>query len=213
MRARRKPWTEKELASNERIIDNAEAYKGKWNEYFSNNNPIHIEIGCGKGRFITQTAEKNANINYIAIEREPHVIVTGARNSRELSCHLAFIVGDVKNLLLYFEPKEISRIYINFCDPWQNRKKWHKRRLTHESFLNLYRELFGKEKGEIHFKTDNQELFEFSLNQFSNNNWRLRNISLDLHNSNYEGNIMTEYEEKFSNKGMPIFRCEAYYEL
>ena len=103
----------------------------------------------------------------------------------------------------------VDRIYINFCDPWPNKKKWAKRRLTHKNFLNLYEEIFS-EKGEVFFKTDNRILFEFSLNEFeAKENWKMKNISLDLHKSDFQGNVMTEYEEKFSGRGMPIFRLEA----
>ena len=208
MRARKKPWTQEELATNERIIENPKALKGNWQQYFQNNKPIHLEIGCGKGRFITETAAKNLDVNYIALEREQHVIVMGAKAARVLTCQLAFILGDVADLENYFAPGEIKRLYINFCDPWPNRKKWEKRRLTHRTFLDAYRLMFGG-KGEIFFKTDSRQLFEFSLNEFADNGWRLRHITLDLHNSGFEGNIMTEYEEKFSSQGLPIYRCEA----
>ncbi len=209
MRARKKAWTEKELATNERFVHNPTEYKGRWKAYFANNNPLHIELGCGKGRFVTQTAVQNPNVNYIAIEREPHVIVTGARAARELDCHLAFIVGDAEELEEIFAPAEVQRIYINFCDPWPNKNKWAKRRLTYHRFLESYKRLMGP-GGQIFFKTDNAPLFEFSLNEFSDNGWRLKNISFDLHQSGYTENIMTEYEEKFSSQGLPIYRCEAW---
>lgn len=212
MRLRKKPWADKEFAINDKMLDEAENLKGKWNEFFGNDNPIHIEIGCGKGQFITEMSLKNPNINYIAIERQKLVIVSALRKSREkcVGNNLRFICIDVCNLLEYFEPNEIERLYINFCDPWP-RKKWAKRRLTHKNFLNIYEELF-ENGGEIYFKTDNRGLFEFSLNEIeAKNDWRMSNISLDLHNSEFEGNIMTEYEEKFSSKGMPIYRLEAYY--
>jgi len=209
MRARKKAWTEREIETNERFIKNPTDFKGKWASYFKNDNPIQVEIGCGKGRFIVQNAANNPNINYIALEREEHVIVMGARASAGVPCSLSFIIGDVSDIADYFDENELDRLYINFCDPWPNRKKWHKRRLTHANFLNVYKKLL-KKGGEIHFKTDNQELFEFSLNSFSDNNFRLKNITLDLHNSGFEGNIVTEYEEKFASVGMPIYRLEAY---
>lgn len=208
MRVRKKAWTQKELSANSRIISNPADYKGKWSGYFGNENPIHAELGCGKGRFITEMAAANGHVNHIAVEREAHVIVTGAKAARERGLQLAFVLGDVQDLALFFAPGEVDRLYINFCDPWPNRKKWHKRRLTHWKFLDLYSEVFGG-RGEIFFKTDNRELFEFSLNQFCDRGWRLGNISLDLHKSGSEGNIMTEYEEKFSRLGMPIYRLEA----
>ena len=212
MRLRKKPWGDNELNTNDRFIHNPEENKGKWKEVFGNDNPIHIEIGTGKGQFLTTMSLLNPNINYIAIERQTNVIVSALKKGREkgVSKNIVFFVADVKELLNYFEPEEIERIYINFCDPWPNKKKWAKRRLTHKNFLNLYEALFTN-GGEVFFKTDNRLLFEFSLNEFADKGWRLHNISLDLHNSDFEGNVKTEYEEKFSGIGMPIYRLEAYY--
>lgn len=212
MRIRKKPWSEHEFCINENIIKDAMQLKGSWKEFFKNDNPIHLEIGCGKGQFITTMSLQNPNINYIAVEKQEQVIVTALRKGREkgINKNIAFFITDVKNLEEYFEPGEIQRIYINFCDPWSRKKKWAKRRLTHKNFLSLYERLFG-EKGEIFFKTDNKFLFEFSLNEISDNNWKLHNITLDLHNSSYEGNIMTEYEQKFSQQGLPIYRLEAFW--
>ena len=216
MRARRKSWAASEVEINPRLIsvedESAQPLlAGSWSAYFGNDNPIHLEIGCGMGRFIVQSAQRNPHINYIALERELNVIVTGARAAREAEINnIAFIIGDAAELASYFAPGEISRIYINFSDPWPNRKKWHKRRLSHSNFLETYKTVMGTH-GEVFQKTDNTELFEFSLEQFSQNGFALRNISLDLHKSGYEDNIMTEYEEKFSAKGMPIYRCEAYF--
>ncbi len=208
MRVRRKPWAEEELLTNEQVIKEATEFKGRWNEEFGNDNIIYVEIGCGKGRFITETAKANPNINFVAIERQISVVATAARKLREENIsNLRFVKGDVKFLQDYFEKNEIKRLYINFCDPWP-KKRWAKRRLTYRDFLNIYKELIGIE-GEIHFKTDNRDLFEFSLNEFADMDWRMSNITLDLHNSDFEGNIMTEYEEKFSSKGMPIYRLEA----
>lgn len=212
MRLRKKPWADEELNTNDRLIKNPEQYKGKWKEVFGNDNPIHIEIGTGKGQFLTSMSILNPNINYIAIERQTNVIVSALKKGREKNVgkNIVFFVADVKELLNYFEEDEIKRIYINFCDPWPNKKKWAKRRLTHKNFLNLYEQLF-KNGGEIFFKTDNTLLFEFSLNEIAEKGWQLKNISLDLHNSDFQGNIKTEYEEKFSGKGMQIYRLEAYY--
>ena len=212
MRLRKKPWGDNELNTNDRFIHQPEQNKGKWREVFGNDNPIHIEIGTGKGQFLTTISLLNPNINYIAIERQTNVIVSALKKGREkgVGKNIVFFVADVKELLNYFEPEEIDRIYINFCDPWPNKKKWAKRRLTHKNFLNLYEALFTN-GGEVFFKTDNRLLFEFSLNEFADKGWRLHNISLDLHNSDFEGNVKTEYEEKFSGIGMPIYRLEAYY--
>lgn len=212
MRLRKKPWADREFSINKTFIEQPAENKGKWKVLFGNDNPIHIEIGCGKGKFISETSIRNPHINYIAIERSSLVIVSALRKSREMNVgnNLVFFCADVKDLEEYFSPAEISRIYINFCDPWENRKKWAKRRLTHKNFLNIYENLF-KDKGEIFFKTDNTSLFEFSLNEFCLEDWMLRNISLDLHKNNPEDNVNTEYEEKFSQLGMPIYRLEAYY--
>ena len=204
MRIRKKPWAPKELAENPLIIRNPEPHKIA--EHFKNRQPIHMELGCGKGRFIAQTAAQNPHINYIAVEREEIVLAVAARLSRGAEGSLLFLNLDAVNLPEYFSPGEIRRLYINFCDPWHRRKKWAKRRLTHINFLKMYEAL---EIPEIFFKTDNRILFEFSINQFSEQGWIMRNVSLDLHNSGFDDNIMTEYEEKFSDFG-PIYRLEAY---
>lgn len=211
MRIRKKPWAPQELAENPRILRDAEAYKGKMAEFFGNDNPIHLELGCGKGRFIAKTAAASPQINHVAVEREATVLAVAARLSRDIDASLVFLLLDGAELTDYFNPGEIKRLYINFCDPWHRRKKWAKRRLTHANFLKIYESLGIPE---IFFKTDNRILFEFSINQFSQEGWIMRNISLDLHNSTWasdslDENIMTEYEEKFSGKG-PIYRLEAY---
>ena len=173
---------------------------------------MHVEIGCGKGRFITDMSKLNSNVNYIAVERQSQVIASALKKARERNTNenLVFFIADVKDLKDYFEAGEVDRLYINFCDPWPNKKKWAKRRLTHKNFLDLYAEIFG-EKGEVFFKTDNRILFEFSLNEFeAQKNWTMKNICLDLHNSGFEGNVMTEYEQKFYNLGNPIYRLTAH---
>lgn len=213
MRYRKKPWADEEFATNKAIVDDAFKNKGKWRELFGNDNPIHIEIGCGKGQFLTQMSKLHPDINYIGIEREDRIIVTALKKSRiaEVGDNIRFMVMDVADINDAFEQGEIDRIYINFCDPWHRRKKWAKRRLTHHNFLNLYEKLFGERGGEIFLKTDNVILFDFSLNEIADKGWRLHNISLDLHNSDFEGNVMTEYEQKFSGLGQPIYRLEGYY--
>jgi tRNA (guanine-N7-)-methyltransferase len=220
VRTRKKPWAKKELETNNYLIPNPRDYKNNWSKYFISNNTniledsgnkeLHLEIGCGKGSFITKTAQINPDINYLALEREEQVIVSGMRQAKELELkNIGFILSDVSQLQEYFGEAELGRLYINFCDPWPNKKKWAKRRLTHANFLAVYKKLLKPGAG-IFFKTDNTLLFEFSLNSFADNGWRLRNISLDLAKSPYEGNIQTEYEEKFSSKGMSIYRLEAY---
>lgn len=196
------------LAENERdFIANPIAYKGKWHEVFGNNNPLHIEIGMGKGQFLTQLASQNRDINYVGIEKYPSVLLRASEKLMLLDLpNIKIINADAINLRDYFDNNEVERIYLNFSDPWP--KNAHaKRRLTSDHFLPIYKDLLVK-KGAIYFKTDNQKLFEFSLESMNNFGMKFHNISLDLHHSNFEGNIMTEYEEKFSSKG-PIYRLEA----
>ena len=207
MRIRKKAWENDEIINNIHVIDEPENLKGKWNEYFGNENPIYIEIGCGKGRFIAQNAINNPDVNYIGIERQTTIIAIAARKITDEMGNIALIQGDAETLSDLFAEDEISRIYLNFSDPWP-KKKWRKRRLTYRSFLELYKSILCGDK-EIFMKTDNTILFEFSLNEFLECGWKLSNISLDLSNSNIEDNIMTEYEERFSNLGQPIYRLEA----
>lgn len=219
MRARKKKWAAEELSENELIICEASKHKGEWERVFANTGPIFAEIGCGMGSFIVECAKREPDVNFIGFEREKMVIVSGARKVREYNennvenkplTNIRFLLGDAAELGDIFAPGEISRLYLNFSDPWVRRKKWAKRRLTHTNFLNMYKEILGNKK-EIYLKTDSAALFEFSLNEFVNNGFSIRNISLDLHNSPWaEGNIMTEYEAKFAAKGMPIYRVEAY---
>lgn len=181
--------------------------KGNWQKAFGNGNPVQLEIGCGKGGFISQLAAKNPEINYIAIEKCTDVIIMAMEKIMNLGLkNVLFINGDAGLLPDIFEKGEITRIYINFCDPWP--KSHHKkRRLTHRNFLDIYKSVLA-DGGEVHFKTDNRKLFEFSLNEFADCGIKMKNISLDLHASSFEDNIVTEYEKNFSEKGFPIFRCE-----
>ena len=195
--------------NNKYFINEPELYKGKWNELFGNNNPLHIEIGCGKGQFMSTLAKLNPDINYIAIEKFDSVL---------LRCLEKVIDSDLKNIKLcvldaqmisnYFDNNEVERIYLNFSDPWP--KKHHaKRRLTSSIFLDEYKKIL-KKTGEIFFKTDNRGLFEYSLESISNNGYSISNISLDLHKDleKYPDNITTEFEDKWSKLG-PIYRLEA----
>ncbi|MGL5695084.1 MAG: tRNA (guanosine(46)-N7)-methyltransferase TrmB [Peptostreptococcaceae bacterium] len=190
------------------INDDIESLKGKWNDKFDNENPIHVEFGTGRGKFITTLAKQNPNINYIAMEIKEEVLVKAVQKAEESNLNnILFIWGNVNCISDYFEKNEISRVYVNFCDPWP-KKRWSKRRLTHSNFLNKYKNILS-EDGELHFKTDNQNLFEFSLNEIASNKWNLKNISLDLANNKEFENVTTEYEDKFMSQGMQIFRCEA----
>ena len=168
---------------------------------------LYVELGTGKGDFITQIAERNPQINFVGLEVEATVVLSAARKVHEKNLsNVKLIVFDVSNITEIFSEHAVDRLYINFCDPWP--KSHHKkRRLTHRNFLEIYKNVLP-EGGEVHFKTDNRKLFEFSLNEFADCNIKMRNISLDLHASNFEDNIVTEYEKNFSEKGFPIFRCE-----
>lgn len=191
-------------------IRKPEEYIGKWNEEFANSNPIHLEIGCGKGKFICEMAQKYPEINFIALEVVKDVMVIAMEKAEPLGLkNLRFIIADAANLCEYFEQGEINRIYLNFSDPWKKSKQ-AKRRLTHKNFLDVYKKVINI--GDmICFKTDNQKLFEFSLNSFAQEEFKMSNITFDLHNSGFEDNVMTEYETRFSEEGMPIYRVCAEY--
>ena len=189
-------------------ITDPENYKGKWNEVFGNNNPIHVEIGCGKGSFIVGMAKMYPDVNFIAIEKVEDVIVMAMEKAiaNEIE-NVRFMDLDAERIEEFFEKGEIQRIYLNFSDPWKKGKQ-AKRRLTHKNFLDRYKKVLNS--GDyIWFKTDNQKLFEFSLNSFCTEGFKLRNITLDLHNSGFEGNVITEYEQRFLDLGQPIYRLEA----
>ena len=199
----------KEIINNSKyVVLNPEENKGKWNQVFSNDNEIRIEIGMGKGDFIIGNALKYPNINFIGIEMQDSVISRAVQKVNELNIdNLRLIRIDARLLEDVFD-HEVDLIYLNFSDPWP-KNRTAKRRLTHERFLDVYENVFRKEK-KIFFKTDNQSLFEFSIESLSNYGYKLKNVRLDLHNSDYEDNIMTEYEKKFSEKGITIKRLEAY---
>lgn len=191
-------------------IKEPESLKGRWAERFGNDKPVHIEIGCGKGNFIVGMAKMYPDINFIAIEKVEDVIVMAMEKAKDAQLtNVLFTDMDAEKIEEIFERGEIRRIYLNFSDPWK-KKKQAKRRLTHKRFLDRYKAVLLN--GDyIYFKTDNKALFDFSLNSFAEENFKLSNISLDLHNSDFKGNVMTEYEKRFSDMGMPIYRLEATY--
>ena len=200
MRMRRKKHREDRLdVCSHLLIDNILDYKDNLRNIFGDgiDKPLHLEIGCGKGKFICELAKLNPDINYIAFEKNYDVLVLATEKVLEAGIsNVKFAPGDASVLNEFNENSKVDRIYINFCDPWKKSKQ-AKRRLTHENFLNIYKKLL-KDGGEVHFKTDNTKLFEFSLNSFSAYGLTMKNITLDLHNSEFEGNIMTEYEKNFS---------------
>ncbi len=189
-------------------ITDPEAHKGKWNEVFGNDNPIHVEIGCGKGSFVVGMAKMYPDVNFIAIEKVEDVIVMAMEKAIENEVkNVLFMDLDAERIEDFFEKGEIERIYLNFSDPWKKSKQ-AKRRLTHKNFLDRYKKVLNS--GDyIWFKTDNRKLFEFSLNSFCAEGFKLQNITLDLHDSGFEGNVITEYEQRFIDLGQPIYRLEA----
>ncbi|WP_100331884.1 tRNA (guanosine(46)-N7)-methyltransferase TrmB [Bacillus xiapuensis] len=209
MRLRNKPWAREKIAAHPQyVVPNPEEHKGRWDDVFGNHHPLYIEVGTGKGQFITEMAKAHPEINFIGIELYESVIVTALDRLIEADLpNLKLLNADAKNVADYFAKGDVDRVYLNFSDPWP-KKRHEKRRLVHESFLKLY-EAIMPEGGEIHFKTDNQGLFEYSLKSYSEYGLLLTYVSLDLHSSDFEGNIMTEYEEKFSAKGHRIYRSEA----
>ena len=212
MRLRNKPWAAEYIEAHpDVIIPNPEDYKGKWHEVFGNENPIHIEVGTGKGQFVLGMAKQNPDINYIGIELFDSVIVCALEKvvEAEKPANLRLLKVNGAKLQEYFAKGDVSRVYLNFSDPWP-KKRHAKRRLTHEGFLKLYESILI-DNGEIHFKTDNRGLFEYSLVSMNHYGMRLNYVSLDLHVEMPEDNIMTEYEEKFSAKGQPIYRLESQF--
>ncbi len=188
------------------LMRDEENYRGKWNSVFKNNNPIEIEIGTGKGNFIIEKALTNPNINYIGIERYDSVIVRALERIPDSVTNLKLIRMNAIDIDKIFD-KEVCTIYLNFSDPWP-KKRHALRRLTSSVFLEKYEEIFKGEKN-IYQKTDNQNLFEYSIINLTNYGYKIEDISLDLHNSQIEGNIETEYEKKFSESGNKIYYLHA----
>lgn len=211
MRVRKRAGAEELLQAHpEFVVAEPTKWKGHWQERFENDHPIHIEIGMGKGRFITEMAKAHPEINYIGIEMQISVVSLALdKLIEEPLPNVQLLHVDGSALTEYFATHEIDQIYLNFSDPWP-KKKHEKRRLTSKSFLSVDEQIL-RPNGEIHFKTDNQGLFEYSLASFSQYGMIIKQVWLDLHKSDYQGNIMTEYEEKFSNKGQRIYRVEAQF--
>lgn len=188
------------------LIIDPKKYYGAWNKLFDNNNPIHIEIGAGKGNFIINKAIQNPDINFIGIEKFDSVLARCLQKIPEDLSNLKIVRMNALEIEEVFD-HEVDTIYLNFSDPWP-KKRWHKRRLTSDIFLKKYDSVF---KGDNHIiqKTDNRDLFEYSVISLSNYGYIIKDFSLDLHNSSIEGNIMTEYEERFSKKGNSIYYIEV----
>ncbi len=209
VRLRNKPWALDYINEHQDvIIPEPENYKGKWHEVFGNNNPIHIEVGTGKGQFVIGMAKQNPDINYIGIELFDSVIVCALEKivEAEKPANLRLLKVNGEDLQKFFGKNDVSRVYLNFSDPWP-KARHAKRRLTHEGFLAIYESILI-DNGEVHFKTDNRGLFEYSLVSMNHYGMKLNYVSLDLHANEPEDNVKTEYEEKFSAKGQPIYRLE-----
>lgn len=198
------------------VVLDGTAYKGKWREFFGNDNPIYVELGMGKGRFIAQMSVNYPDINFIGVDIYDELLRRASQKARALreeagifdARNLALLRANIEHIEMMFESGELERIHLNFSDPWP-KNKHARRRLTHQNFLKKYIQILN-ENGEIHFKTDSMSLFEFSLNSFTDLELVLRNISLHLHKEgSREDLVFTEYEMKFMEQGMPIYRLEA----
>ncbi len=204
MRLRNVPGSREALAADDYVINEPTEYKGRWKEAFGNDNPIRIEIGMGKGRFIMELAKQNPDINYIGIEKYSSVLIRAIEKQNEAQLkNILFIRMDAEIIEDVFAVGEVDRIYLNFSDPWP-KDRHAKRRLTSRQFLGRYNNILKRE-GVVEFKTDNRLLFDFSVEEVEPAGWQIIALTYDLHNSEMaEGNIMTEYETKFSGMGTPI---------
>ena len=206
----------RELIKEEDFIvsdpEELKSLKGRWRERFGNDHPIHIEVGMGKGRFIMELARRNPDINYIGIEKYSSILVRASRKMRDFEGdNVLFVRMDAEDITDVFAKDEVDQIYLNFSDPWP-KDRHAKRRLTSTAYWARYDQILVPE-GRVIFKTDNRPLFDFSVEQVPEAGWILDNVTYDLHHSEFgEGNVMTEYEEKFSALGNPICRLVAYRE-
>ncbi|PWU70253.1 tRNA (guanosine(46)-N7)-methyltransferase TrmB [Gracilibacillus dipsosauri] len=209
MRARHKPWADEYLNKNKDIIEpEPKQFKGNWKSLFESEKPIHLEIGTGKGQFIVGMAKQYPEINFIGLEVVKSIIVSAVEKVKETDIHNVRLLNEnAENLSELFAEGEIDTLYLNFSDPWP-KNRHEKRRLTFPAFLEQYKAIM-KKSGQIILKTDNRGLFEYSLTSFSKFGFVLEDVTLDLHAEDDPNNIKTEYEEKFSAKGLPIYRCVA----
>lgn len=205
---RNKPWAESYLTEHNDIVDLEAVHAHQVSEWFERQQPIHIEVGSGMGKFITTLAQQNPHINYVGIERDKNVMIRVLDKVREHNLtNIKLLCNDAVILTDYFRQGEVDRIYLNFSDPWP-KKRHAKRRLTYRSFLALYQQIL-REDGELHFKTDNRGLFAYSLESMSQFGMYFTKINLNLHQEDEGDNIPTEYEHKFAEKGSRIYRMEA----
>lgn len=214
MRLRNIPGARETIDANPVAIKNEREYKGKWRGLFGNDNPLHIEIGMGKGQFLLTLAKQNPDVNYIGVERYSSVLLRALEKYEteefaELE-NIRFICMDANDIAEVFASEEVDKIYLNFSDPWP-KARHARRRLTSKEFLSRYEKVLSK-VGMLEFKTDNRPLFEFSLEQAEEaEGWTVKEYTFDLHHNEKmnEGNVMTEYEQKFSSMGNPIHKLIA----
>ncbi|MBQ1193694.1 MAG: tRNA (guanosine(46)-N7)-methyltransferase TrmB [Lachnospiraceae bacterium] len=211
MRLRNVTGSREVIADSRFVVHEPMEHKGKWKEVFGNDRPVHIEIGMGKGRFMMDLAATNPEINYIGIEKYSTVLLRAIQKMEETELpNLKFIRMDAEDICEVFDKEEVSKIYLNFSDPWP-KDRHAKRRLPSRQFLARYNEIL-KADGRIEFKTDNKDLFEFALEEVEPAGWKIEAFTRDLHHDEkmFAGNIMTEYEEKFSSMGNPIYKYIIY---
>ena len=207
MRLRNIKGSREVIGASEYVIQNPEQWAGRWNEIFENENPIQIEIGMGKGQFLLELARQNPKINYVGIEKYSSVLLRAIEKQREVELpNLRFLRMEAEHITEVFAQGETAKIYLNFSDPWP-KDRHAKRRLTSGEFLSRYDKILDKE-GTVEFKTDNRALFDFSLESVQESGWKLLVCTYDLHKDEIlmEGNVMTEYEERFSAIGNPIHK-------
>lgn len=214
MRRRKiKDGVERLLSHREWLVEEPEELRGMWSKE-GMKRPVHLEIGTGKGKFITTLAKDNPDHYYLGLEMKEEVLLRAVEKAIELKLsNIRFLWKNARQLEEFFDQREIYRIYLNFSDPWP-KKRWAKRRLTHENFLRTYRMILDSH-GEIHLRTDNQGFFQDAINRFSGEGFQLKNVDLDLYKNRREYSeesifrATTEYEDKFNAQGLPIYRLEA----
>ena len=213
MRLRNKPWAKPLIEANPQwVVTNPSEYRGKWQERFEKAQPLYIEVRMGKGRFIVEMAKKYPHYNFIGLEMQ--TVATGIALKKQLVeqlPNLQLVCANGAGLTEFFATDEVAGIYLNFSDPWPKNRQ-EKRRLTYKSFLAAYKEIMVAD-GQLEFKTDNRGLFEYSLARLNNFGMTFEKVWLDLHADEEAvvDNVMTEYEEKFSSKGQPIYKLAAHF--
>ena len=207
MRLKNIPGARDVIAESEWVIHEPEKQKGIWQQVFDNKHPIHIEVGMGKGKFLYEMASIHPEINYIGIEKYSSVLLRAIQKMEQKPLsNLRFIRMDAEDIVQVFAKDEIARIYLNFSDPWP-KDRHAKRRLPSREFLARYHQFLQK-SGVLEFKTDNKDLFDFAVEEAPQAGWQIGQLTYDLHHDEEmnQGNIMTEYEERFSSKGNPIYK-------